>query len=304
MQTVPFGSTGFNATRLGVGLAEIRAATPEKASQVLNKALDSGINFLDTSTCYGDSEDLVGGAVSSRRDEYFLATKAGHSNEHTTGEEWTYEIVVSSVDASLRRLQTDHLDLIQLHSCGIDVLEEGGVIRALEEARDAGKTRFIGYSGDNDAAHWAVDSGKFNTLQTSFNLVEQRARTSGLLEKAAAAGMGVIAKRPIANAVWLVARREGHAGSVTGYGSEYFKRALEMVNLGDIEGEPENAVQTSLGFTFAHPEVNVAIVGTANDAHMASNIDMVNAGVDIPDSVVEELHRRFEQVGSGWEQRG
>jgi aryl-alcohol dehydrogenase-like predicted oxidoreductase len=116
--------------------------------------------------------------------------------------------------------------------------------------------------------------------------------------------MGVIAKRPIANAVWLVARREGHAGNVTGYGAEYFKRALEMVDLGDIAGEPDNAVQTSLGFTFAHPEVNVAIVGTANDAHMASNIEMVNAGVDIPGSVVGELHRRFEQVGSGWEQRG
>ena len=303
MQIVPFGSTGFNATRLGVGLAEIRAATPEKASQVLNKALDSGINFLDTSTCYGNSEDLIGGAVSSRRDEYFLATKAGHSNEHTTGAEWTYELVVSSVDASLRRLQTDHLDLVQLHSCGIDVLEEGGVIRALEEARDAGKTRFVGYSGDNDAAHWAVDSGKFNSLQTSFNLVEQKAHTSGLLEKAASNDMAVIAKRPIANAVWGVARREGHAGNVTGYGAEYFKRALEMVDLGGIDGEPDNAVKTSLGFTFAHPEINVAIVGTANDVHMASNIDMVNAGVDIPNTVIEELHRRYEQLGSDWDQQ-
>ena len=303
MQTVPFGSTGFNATRLGVGLSEIRGTTQENASQVLNKALDSGINFLDTSTCYGDSEDLVGGAVSSRRDEYFLATKAGHTNEHTTGEEWTYDLVASSVDASLRRLQTDHLDLIQLHSCGIDVLEEGGVIRALEEAREAGKTRFIGYSGDNDAAHWAVDSGKFNTLQTSFSLVEQRARTSGLLEKAAAAGMGVIAKRPIANAVWLVARREGHAGNVSGYGAAYFERALEMVDLGEIEGEPDNAILASLGFTFAHPEVGVAIVGTANDSHMASNIGMVNAGVDLPDAVVDELHRRYDQLGSDWEQR-
>jgi aryl-alcohol dehydrogenase-like predicted oxidoreductase len=303
MQTVPFGSTGFSATRLGVGLSEIRGAGPEKASQVLNKALDSGINFLDTSTCYGDSEDLVGGAVSSRRDEYFLATKAGHANEHTTGEPWTYEIVVSSIDASLRRLQTDHLDLVQLHSCEIDVLEEGGVIRALEEARDAGKTRFIGYSGDNDAAHWAVDSGKFNTLQTSFNLVEQKAHTSGLLKKAAAGGMGVIAKRPIANAVWGVARREGHEGEVTGYGAVYFDRALEMTDLGAIDGEPDNAILASLGFTFAHPEVSVAIVGTANDTHMASNIEMANAGVDIPGTVVDELHRRYQQLGSDWEQR-
>jgi aryl-alcohol dehydrogenase-like predicted oxidoreductase len=303
MQTIPLGKTGFEVSRLGVGLSEIRGAGVKKASQVLNAALDAGINLLDTSTCYGDSEDLVGAAVSGRRDEYFLATKAGHSNEHTTGREWTYEIITSSVDASLRRLQTDHLDLVQLHSCGVDVLEEGGVITALQEARDAGKTRFIGYSGDNEAAHWAVDSGLFDTLQTSFNIVEQRARTSGLLGKAADAGMGVIAKRPIANAVWGVARRDGEQGEVTGYGAEYFKRALQMTAEGPIEGEPDDAVKTALGFTFSHPQVSVAIVGTRNERHMASNIQLVEGGVGLPDAVVAALHDRFDRLGDGWGQR-
>ena len=61
-------------------------------------------------------------------------------------------------------MKTDHGDLVQLHSCGIDVLEKGDVVRALQEAQKAGKTRFIGYSGDNESAHWAVDSGLFATL--------------------------------------------------------------------------------------------------------------------------------------------
>ena len=196
MQTVPFGKTGFNVSRLGVGLSEIGSqlsvSDQDQATKMLNTALDSGINFLDTSACYGISELLTGKAVAERRDDYFLATKAGHIALGADGEEWTYQAVSEAIDRSLRLLQTDHVDLVQLHSCGIDVLERGDVIRALQDAQKAGKTRFFGYSGDNEAAHWAVDSGLFATLQTSYNLVEQRARTSGLLEKATAQGMGTI----------------------------------------------------------------------------------------------------------------
>ena len=187
MQKVQLGNTGFETSRLGVGLSEIGSfelSDQAQATNVLNTALDNGINFLDTSACYGISEELVGNGVSQRRDDYFLATKAGHIARGYEGEAWTFQTVVDSIDRSLRLLQTDHVDVVQLHSCDIDVLEKGDAIRALQEAQQAGKTRFIGYSGDNESAHWAVDSGLFATLQTSYNLVEQRARTTGLLEKA------------------------------------------------------------------------------------------------------------------------
>jgi aryl-alcohol dehydrogenase-like predicted oxidoreductase len=81
------------------------------------------------------------------------------------------------------------------------VLERGDVIRALQDARDAGKTRFIGYSGDNEEALWAVRSGVFDTLQTSFNLVDQRARRE-LLPAAVEQGMGILIKRPMGNGTW------------------------------------------------------------------------------------------------------
>ena len=67
------------------------------------------------------------------------------------------------------------MDIVQLHSCNVDVLERGDAIDALIRAREAGKTRFAGFSGDNDAAKWAVESGIFATLQTSYNLVDQHA---------------------------------------------------------------------------------------------------------------------------------
>ena len=308
MQTVQFGNTGFETSRLGVGLAEVGSELSfddqDQASSVLNTALDRGINFLDTAACYGISEELIGNGVSHRRNDYFLATKAGHVRGDYVGEEWTYQTVVDSIDRSLVRLKTDHVDVVQLHSCGIDVLEKGDVVRALQEAQQAGKTRFIGYSGDNESAHWAVDSGLFATLQTSYSLVEQRARTSGLLEKAASNGMGTIIKRPIAGGSWAKSRGDASKPQVRGYDEPYLERATVMRALGTIENEPDNGILTSLGFTLANPNVNVAIVGTKDPSHMETNIGQVDNELPIPTAVVEELHSRFEKLDTDWAQRG
>ena len=307
MQTVPFGKTGFNVSRLGIGLSEIGSqlsvSDQDQATTMMNTALDSGINFLDTSACYGISEMMVGKGVADRRDEYFLATKAGHIALGAAGEEWTYQTVVDSIERSLRLLQTDHVDLVQLHSCGIDVLKRGDVIRALQEAQDAGKTRFFGYSGDNEAAHWAVDSGLFATLQTSYNLVEQRARTSGLLEKATSQGMGTIIKRPIAGGVWGKSRAEAGIDDAGRYNTPYLLRAKEMRSLGPIKNEPEDGILTALGYTLGDPNANVAIVGTTNPSHMATNIKQIDNDLPISESVIEELTSRFEKLDKDWAQR-
>jgi len=301
METRPFGQTGWQVSRLGVGLSEIgyglTFAEAEQASKVLNAALDNGINLLDTSACYNISEELVGRTVAHRRDEYFLATKAGHVTGGYQGEEWTYQTVADSIDRSLKRLRTDHLDVVQLHSCGVDVLERGDVIRALQEAREAGKTRFIGYSGDNEAALWAIESGLFDTLQTSFNLTDQRAWRL-LLPKAKARGMGTIAKRPIGNAAW------GVASSPSGYADEYWKRAQAMTAEGPLPGEPADRIALALGFTLAHDTVDVAIIGTKNPAHMLANIGLVEEGLGLADETVAALHERFERLDDGWEQKG
>jgi len=307
MQTVPFGKTGFETSRLGVGLSEIGSqlsiSDQDQASDVLNTALDSGINFLDTSACYGISEQLVGKGISHRRNDYFLATKAGHVALGYEGEAWTYQTVVDSIDRSLQLLQTDHVDLVQLHSCEIDVLEKGDVIRALQEAEQAGKTRFIGYSGDNEAAHWAVDSGLFSSLQTSYNLVEQRARTSKLLEKATSKGMGTIIKRPIAGGVWGKSRPEAGIDDAGRYNTPYLVRAKAIRALGDIENEPDDGILTALGYTLSDPNVSVAIVGTTNPSHMATNIKQIDNDLPIPESVITELNRRFEELDTDWTQR-
>ncbi len=300
MEMRKLGETDLMVSRLGVGLSELGGLSMDQvkqAEQVLNKALDGGITFLDTAACYDNSEELIGLTVAHRRDEFVLASKCGHVTGGYEGKEWTAKTVADSIDRSLVRMKTDHVDVMQLHSCGIDVLERGDVIEALQAAQKAGKTRYIGYSGDNESAEWAIESGLFDTLQTSFNVTDQRAYTR-LFPKAKAAGMGIIVKRPIANGAWAADK------SPSGYANRYFERQKEMRDMGPIPEEPSDRIALSLGYTLAHDAVDTAIVGSRNPAHMASNTQMVDNGLEIAPETVEELHQRFQELDNGWVQLG
>jgi aryl-alcohol dehydrogenase-like predicted oxidoreductase len=299
MQTSTLGRTDLEVSRLGAGLAEIglqlTLADEAQAAEVLSAALDGGICFLDTSACYGISEELIGRTIAHRREEYVLATKCGHVAGGYEGQEWSAQTIRDSIDRSLVRLRTEYLDLVQLHSCGVDILDRGEAIQALLDAKHTGKTRYVGYSGDNEAAQWAIESDVFDTLQTSFNLVDQRARTH-LFTQAKARGLGIIVKRPIANGAW------GAPRSPSEYADEYFRRAQVMTQTGHVPGVPEHRILLALGFVLAHGEVDTAIVGTRNPEHMRANIEWVETELPIAAAAVEELHRRFDQVGQQWAQ--
>jgi hypothetical protein len=200
-------------------------------------------------------------------------------------------------------MKTDHVDLVQLHSCTVEVLERGDVIRALQDAKAAGKTRFVGYSGDNENAKWAVTSGLFDTLQTSFNLVDQSARTN-LFADVEAKDMGLIIKRPIGNAVWGADADPVPYQHIPEYAAEYFRRAGVMSDEGPLTDNPNDRIRLALGFTFAHPEVDVTIVGTQQPRHMKSNLEMVAQLLGVSDATVADLHARWDKLSSGWEQRG
>tara|TARA_Y100000588_G_scaffold83158_1_gene87686 strand:- start:236 stop:1141 length:906 start_codon:yes stop_codon:yes gene_type:complete len=299
MQMTPLGKTGLSVSRLGAGLArigfELTIDEVKEAGQVLNAALDDGINFLDTAACYSISEELVGNTVSHRRDEYILATKCGHVTGGASGTEWSTQTIQDSIDRSLERMKTDHLDLVQLHSCELEILERGEVVEALLNAKESGKTRFVGYSGDNEAALWAVESGFFDTLQTSFNVVDQQAR-SKLFGPAKSRGMGIIIKRPVANGAWKVEH------SPYGYADEYFSRAKILDKTGPILNGPDDRMLAAMGFVLAHQEVDTAIVGTRNPSHMHSNIEQVETKLPVSKEFVEELHHRFDMIGKEWDQ--
>ncbi len=302
MEYRELGSSRLRVSCLGIGLAEIGFTLSEsqadEAGRVLNAALDSGINFLDTAGCYSISEELIGQTVSSRRDEFILASKTGHMSHGCRGDSWSYECVLASIERSLRRMRTDHVDLMQLHSCELDVLERGDAIRALEDARAKGLTRFVGYSGDNEAVVWAAKSGFFDVIQTSFNVTDQGARRE-LLGAVEEKDLGLIAKRPIANGVW--GRETDPDPYGNGYASEYFRRQLAMRGDGSLPAEPDDPILASLGFTLAHGEVTVAIVGSRNPEHVRSNVALLEA-LPVPDEFVEAAHSRFDELGVDWRQ--
>ncbi len=307
MERKRLGKTDLEVGRLGIGLSEVgfnlEMADVGQAREVINEALDNGVNFLDTAACYGISEELIGLVASDRRDEFVLATKAGHYLPRGEGEDWTYDLIIESIDRSLKLMKTDHVDLVQLHSCTVDVLERGDVIRGLQDARAAGKTRFIGYSGDNENAKWAVTSGLFDTLQTSFNLVDQGARDN-LFANVEERDMGLIIKRPIGNAVWGAPVDPRPYAHIPEYTMEYTRRAGVMAENGPLADEPEDRIRLALGFTFAHPEVDVTIVGTQRPHHMRSNLDMVSSPLDVSGATVADLHARWDKLADGWEQQG
>src|SRR5213594_350882 len=200
MERRRLGRTDIVASVLGFGGAEIgyQRVSDRTVERLLGSALDAGLNVIDTAECYEDSELRIGRAVGARRREVHLFTKCGHARGWGRAD-WRSAALLASIERSLRRLETDYLDLIQLHSCSLAELRRGDAIAALEQARTRGWARYIGYSGDGEAARYAVECGRFDTLQTSISVADQEA-IDRTLPLASARQMGVIE-------VWSVSKR-------------------------------------------------------------------------------------------------
>ena len=293
MQRRKLGKTDIQASPLGFGGSEIgyQRASARTVAKLLSSALDAGLNIIDTAECYDDSEVLIGKALGERRGDYYLFTKCGHAGGWGR-EDWSVAGTLKSIERSLKRLDTDYLDLIQLHSCSLSVLKRGDVINALERARERGWTRYIGYSGDGAAARYAIECGRFDTLQTSVSIADQEA-IDLTLPLARERGMGVIAKRPIANVAWRYTRRP------ESYYVDYWQRlrTLEYPFLRD----DSTAVATALRFTLSVPGVHTAIVGTTKPERWQQNAAFLDRGA-LPKADYEKIRARWREVAdASWE---
>ena len=177
MEKRRLGKTDMDVSVLGFGGAEIgyENASAETAGTLLNRALDLGINVIDTAECYHTSEELIGQAIANRRDQFYLFTKCGHPRGAESAPNWSNDSILESIQRSLKRMKTERVDIVHLHSCSEAELRKGEAIAALQTARERGYTRYIGYSGDGHAARYAAECGAFDTLQTSINIADQQA---------------------------------------------------------------------------------------------------------------------------------
>lgn len=290
MEKRRLGKTDMDVSVLGFGGAEIglEKASPETVGTLLQSALDAGLNVIDTAECYGDSEELIGKTIGHRRDDYFLFTKVGHPRGMESAANWSRDSILQSIERSLQRLKTDKIDIVHLHSCAESELRKGEVIAALQTAREKGHVRYIGYSGDSRAAHYAVECGAFDTLQTSINIADQEA-IDLTLPLAREKQMGVIAKRPIANAAW----KNGHK-PIDSYHHEYWER-LRKLNYEFLRhSDLERSISTALRFTLSIPGVHTAIVGTTKPERWKENAKLLEAG-PLNESDSAAIRHRWEE---------
>jgi aryl-alcohol dehydrogenase-like predicted oxidoreductase/uncharacterized protein (DUF952 family) len=283
------GRTEFAVSVLGFGASEIgyQNVASGTVKKLLNDALDAGLNIIDTAACYATSEELIGAAIGHRRSDYFIFTKCGHASGLPVAD-WMPDLVEQSLARSLKRLHTDYVDLLQFHSCTADEMRGDDLVAALIRVKEKGLTRAIGYSGDGVDALYAVETGVFDTLQISVNVADQQA-VDLAIPAAAARDMGVIAKRPLANAAWRFSRWR-----IGDYEKPYWLR-LKDLRYDFIRKDPKGAAETALRFTLTVPGVATAIVGTARPSRWAQNAAIVAAGA-LPGREFDAIRARWHSV--------
>jgi aryl-alcohol dehydrogenase-like predicted oxidoreductase len=298
MEKRTFGRTKLQVSPLGFGAAPIGylQTDRDRVATMLNFLLDHGMNVIDTAASYEGSEEVIGETIGSRRDQFVLISKCGTKVSGVEGEDWSPRLIAQTVDRSLRRLKTDRLDVMLLHSCKLEVLEKGDAVAALAKARDAGKIRFPGYSGDNDAAAYAATLPDIAVIETSISIADQ-ANIAHVLPTAREHRCGVIAKRPIANAAWKDPAHQ--PGLYRGYAQPYTDR-LQKMQLNPAElgfsGPPEEIwPEMALRFTLSFPEVSTAIIGTTSAKNAEQNIAHAGKG-PLAKEVVEKIRAAFQHA--------
>lgn len=262
------GRTGLQVSEIGLGTVELgldygvpvagehlRPAEAD-AARLLHRALDLGVNFIDTARAYGTSEEVIGRALKTRRREYILATKLAPIREEGQSDSELRAQVRASIGESLRALQTDVIDLLQLHHAPVDVIQQGRIVEAVQEAQKAGYVRFIGASTyGEEAPLLALADGRYDCLQIAYSAVDRRPEAR-ILPLAQQKDVGIIVR------------------SVLLRGAISHRYALLPAQLGELKAaiaqldalrgsEAGSLPELAYRYVLAHEAVAVALVGTA-----------------------------------------
>jgi aryl-alcohol dehydrogenase-like predicted oxidoreductase len=274
-----------------------RPIDDETARVLLNAVVDSGINFIDTSPDYGVSEELIGRHLSARRGEFLLASKcacAVNPDGSTTGfgqHDFSRANVRAGVEQSLRRMATDHLDVVQFHaSPSRETLEENDSVAELVELQEEGKIRFIGMSGTLPNIEGQINMGVFDVFQIPYSAIEREHEE--VITQAATAGAGTVIRGGVARGV-PVAGEELIEHLPENFREAYRSRRdrFEDADLEELL-DGMSPMEFMLRFTISHPDMDTTIVGTANPEHLRANLAAAAKG-PLSSDVYEEAKRRL-----------
>ena len=284
MQYRTLGRTGLRVSEIGFGGAQIGIAnyiekwnpTAEREQQsvvdALNRALDLGLNYVDTAPGYGSgvSEEVIGRVVGKRRDECIVATKTGARD---------LEGIIKSVEASLRRLQTDVIDVLQFHGGwyppeDVDKILNGGGLETYQKLREQGKVRFLGFTveGPSVGVSQLIATGAFDVMQVRYNIMYQHTcdfvNEQGVIREAKAQGMGVVTMRSLTSGTF----------------QKLMRQSFPQLADADLDG-------FLLNYNLSNPLLDVVLVGMRRVEEVEKN-DAISDNVAMRLDLAE-LHVRF-----------
>jgi len=294
------GRTGIKVSPYALGtlmFATTMGNDPADSARIIHKAIDAGINVVDTADAYGDSEEVVGKALEGRRDDVVLATKFGRPigqdpNRQGASRRW----IVAAVEGSLRRLRTDHIDLYQLHRPDPDTdIEE--TLAALTDLIRSGKVRAIGASqtpaADIVEAQWVAERrglARFHTEQPAYSILSRGVERE-ILPTVQRHGMGSLVWGPLAQGL-LTGRNPGdlrRAGLARHLSDARRLGVVEQLQpLAADAGLP--MTHLAMAFTIAHPGVTCALLGARTEAHL----DDLLAGLDV--TLSDDVLDRIDEI--------
>lgn len=301
MKTRPFGPNGIPVSEIGLGCwqlggADWGAVDDESAFEILQTAVDAGVNFFDTADVYGDgrSEELIGRFLATRKEPIFVATKLGRGAAlYPNG--YTEAGVRAATEASLRRLGRESLDLTQLHCVPTEVLREGKVFSWLETLRADGKIRQFGASVESmEEAQICLEHEGLASLQIIFNVFRQKP-IEALFEKAKARGVAIIVRLPLASG--LLSGRMSRESTFAAADHRSYNRDGQHFNVGEtFAGLPfekgveladrlkgfvpagQDLAQMAQRWILDHDAVTVVITGASRPTQVLANA----AASDLP----------------------
>jgi predicted aldo/keto reductase-like oxidoreductase len=253
---------------IGFGAIKLPQLSFRECEALLNRAIDLGINFVDTADCYGDSEEKIGKALKARRKEFYLSTKIDERDDIG---------VSKKLERSLQRLKTDWIDLVLFHDVrGSEyekIFEKKG-LESLEKAREQGKVSQVGISIHHSVSMMkkAIQSCVFSVLMIAYSPIDEDRLTADLIPMAHEKGVGLIAMKPLAGGRLAEFREERHR--------QHFRK--------------KSLAQVSLQYILTNPHITCAIPGMTNREELEENVEVGN---DLRSLSQEEIGSLMEWVG-------
>ena len=295
------GQTGLLSSRIGYGAMELagapkaRAIDEGDAIRFLNQLIDLGVNYIDTSIDYGLSETLIGKALSHRRSEVILASKCGCRVEGSTSRAshtFTAENVTAGVEQSLRRLRTSYLDVVQVHGRpSRNELEDAGAIDALVKLQRQGAVRHLGISSRLPQLAEFVDADYFSLVQVPYSALQRT--NEDVIAALRRAGKTVVARGVTGRGAPAKAWATRPIGTAEGEARDLWQRAKLDELLGGM-----SPIEFMIRFVMTNDDVDVALVATTDDNHLAADIEYAVKGPLDPE-LFDAARQRLAAAGGG-----